>query len=513
LAAAYANDVVDYAVLLGGFAERGLGLGAISPPRRSEDLRGVVESFKTHWIQVGVQQHTIEVNYQGLMGGYCSNDNILDKGETGSIEFTASNLGNQVFEGLSARVEVDSPHNVTFTNGGIIDFGDLTVLGSKVSSAIEFTLNESQTNDILRFKVTFVDLPQDQYQPYIASIRVNYDFSPLAPADGIAHHNAEDPTIEHDFKEHVLSGGEAAKGTGRLSNDYVEVWQSFGLDMGLGSLLIKNNDFESDIAYQTRLFEVGQTGALRFEWAHLWDFEASHDGGVIEISIDDADWVDVLDAGGSFVSDGYNANLASVLSGRSAFTGFGVAFEVVTFDSSLNGHWVRLRFRAATDNNTAAAGWLIDDIKISNVQTPVFSQLVAGDTHACDNRVPLVSIEDDKTVNAGDTVTLSVTASDLNGDPLSYAWTQLSGSQVTLTNADSTTATFIAPLSSVTPATLEFEVLVSDGTDSVSQNILITVTSPVVAPPPITSGTGSSGGVLDLMLLLLLIPIMIRKNQ
>ena len=147
------------------------------------------------------------------------------------------------------------------------------------------------------------------------------------------------------------------------------------------------------------------------------------------------------------------------------------------------------------------------------MQTPVFSQLVAGDTHACDNRVPLVSIEDDKTVNAGDTVTLSVTASDLNGDPLSYAWTQLSGSQVTLTNADSTTATFIAPLSSVTPATLEFEVLVSDGTDSLSQNILITVTSPVVAPPPITSGTGSSGGVLDLMLLLLLIPIMIRKNQ
>ena len=47
LAAAYAVDPADYKLMVGAFAKRGMGLGAVSPDRFSNDLTGVVESDKT----------------------------------------------------------------------------------------------------------------------------------------------------------------------------------------------------------------------------------------------------------------------------------------------------------------------------------------------------------------------------------------------------------------------------------------------------------------------------------
>ena len=45
LAAAAAADPADLAVLAQAFAKRGAGSCAVSPPRASQDLAGVVESF------------------------------------------------------------------------------------------------------------------------------------------------------------------------------------------------------------------------------------------------------------------------------------------------------------------------------------------------------------------------------------------------------------------------------------------------------------------------------------
>lgn len=80
-----------------------------------------------------------------------------------------------------------------------------------------------------------------------------------------------------------------------------------------------------------------------------------------------------------------------------------------------------------------------------------------------------------QTVDPGAVVTLNGSASnDPNGDTLSYQWTQLSGSAVTLSNATSASATFTAPSVS-SDQLLQFELSVSDGVGSDTAMTAVTV--------------------------------------
>ena len=90
------------------------------------------------------------------------------------------------------------------------------------------------------------------------------------------------------------------------------------------------------------------------------------------------------------------------------------------------------------------------------------------------NTAPVVNAGADQTVDEGTTVSLSATASDANGDTLSYTWTQTAGTTVTLSGANSATATFTAPSVSAAEV-LDFQVAVSDGTVSVSDAMQVTV--------------------------------------
>ena len=99
------------------------------------------------------------------------------------------------------------------------------------------------------------------------------------------------------------------------------------------------------------------------------------DGGVLEISIEGGPFEDILDAGGSFTSNGYNRtisnNFSNPLAGRAAWSGNsgGYVTTVVQLPAAANGHGVKLRFRMGSDNSNNAPGWFVDTISVQAAYT------------------------------------------------------------------------------------------------------------------------------------------------
>lgn len=542
LAAAYANDPEDYKLLLKAFADRGMGLGAVSPDRDDTQHSGVVESFETELSTFEVSAHNINRNYEGLTTGFCTNNNILDNGETGTLSFNITNRGNAALENIKAKVEVTSGQTVTFANDGEITLPAVGILQTVSSGPLEFKLEDAATADTLTLKVSFPDLDAETIAgEYSLSELVNLNFKAVDPVGQQSIDDMETYASLNNFKEVVLEGGDQAKDSRSLDNTYAALFNNFGHQVGAQYMFIANNGFSSDVAYETKTFEVGYGGDFVFSFWHYFQFEEGYDGGVIEISVNGGAWTDVTEVQVGTttngqpiypqISVGYTGELEELLPERGTYTGvinnaFG-GVETINFGPGLNGNQVKLRFRAVSDSNTADFGWVIDNVQVQNITTSVFSEVVAGDSIACDNRKPIVTNISSSVaaVNEGEDVTLTVTAQDANAaDTLSYSWTQLSGTAATITNANTASATVKAPKVSATEA-LSFEVTVSDGKDSVKSTVELTVnyvppvvtppvvTPPVVTPPVVTPPRNSSGSFGWLSLMLLPLALLRRRRK
>ena len=79
-----------------------------------------------------------------------------------------------------------------------------------------------------------------------------------------------------------------------------------------------------------------------------------------------------------------------------------------------------------------------------------------------------------QTVQEGDTVTLSATASDQDGDQLTYSWSHDSSLEMILTDADSLAPSFTAPQVHGN-TTITFTLMADDGTDTHSNTVTVTI--------------------------------------
>ena len=124
---------------------------------------------------------------------------------------------------------------------------------------------------------------------------------------------------------------------------------------------------------------------------------------------------------------------------------------------------------------------------------------------------PVANAGLDRTVQELTMITLAGSATDVNGDPITYAWTQTAGTMVTLNGADTATPDFMSPDVLVgNPETLTFELTASDpGGLSTTDTVDITVQEAAVPltvsgvlqyefPPPNNACRGLNFGAIEL---------------
>ena len=194
------------------------------------------------------------------------------------------------------------------------------------------------------------------------------------------------------------------------------------------SLFVDNAVILSDKVIETPSIPIVSAGA-KLSFSNNYDAETGWDGGVLEISVNGAPYQDILAAGGSFNTGGYSGVLgasASTLANRSAWTGSSTGFITtnVNLPASAAGQNIKLRFRFASDDNTAGTGWRIDNVTISEPSCCVGCTNVSVVTHPTNN-----------TVCAGSNATFTVTA---GGSSPAYQWqvstTGVVGPYTNLTN-------------------------------------------------------------------------------
>jgi hypothetical protein len=153
-----------------------------------------------------------------------------------------------------------------------------------------------------------------------------------------------------------------------------------------------NVDDISDASMTSPSFTVNTSNA-RLTFRHFYDTEAGFDGGVLEISINGGAFTDLLTAGGSFLSEGYNWDIESEsdnpLAGRLVWTGYSAAYvrTVATFPPSAVGTSVQLRWRIGSDSSFFEFGWWIDDVEVADGTVCCTSPPILTDVRRAGNNV------------------------------------------------------------------------------------------------------------------------------
>ena len=113
---------------------------------------------------------------------------------------------------------------------------------------------------------------------------------------------------------------------------------------------------------------------------------------------------------------------------------------------------------------------------------------------AGNNDPPIVEAGNPQTVGEGTPVTLTGSATDPEGQTLTFLWTQVDTSTVVLTNATTTTATFTAPTQLANDLLLTFRLTATEPGDvqSGDDTVIITVTAGINDPPTADAGPDQS---------------------
>ncbi len=262
----------------------------------------------------------------------------------------------------------------------------------------------------------------------------------------------------------------------------------------------------------SRIFPiVSPTAQMIFR--NMFNLENGFDGMVLEISIGGGPFVDILAAGGSFATGGYNGTLstgfANPLPGRQAWTGLSggttaaptYITTTVNLPASANGQNVQFKWRVGSDNSVVAGG--ANGVRIDNI-TIAGSNCAGG----CAGTPTPGTIAGQATACAGNAVGLTLSGH-TTGPGITIQWRSASVSGGPYTNiAGATSATYNFTAAGGTTYYIATVTCTNGGASANTPQHTLTVGAPVhtaisstvttVCSPGTATVTGTvAGGVLQ----------------
>ncbi len=374
IAAAYAADPNDALLIAEGFAKRGAGSCAESPPRDAFDNEGVVESFV---VAPAVAVTSLSLDDAPIT---CDDDGVLDPGELGTITVSIANHGYLAAPGTTITVSSPTP-GVSFPSGAVADVANLDGFA---------------TEDVA-FEVEIVGVPEATVIELVATVENPASCNPTV-VRSVAPRTNFDTAL-------------ASSNTDDLESP-IDLWIPEGAASQLiwareeeasGNHLWHGVDYASlsDTALVSPELTVSADQPLVLSFLHRYKFEASlldpndpgslvtWDGSVIELSTDGGTtWEDAS----TWVDPGYTGQIANLaenpLSDRMGYVGESAdwpTLQPVTLDfgTALAGETVTFRFRIGSDQAASEIGWELDDFSFGGIVGTPFPTIVA-DAQACE---------------------------------------------------------------------------------------------------------------------------------
>jgi hypothetical protein len=356
LAVASAADTQDARLLAEAFARRGAGTCAVSPPRNSTDLVGVVEDFSVQPL-ISVSRAQFDDSLTS-----CDHDGVLDAAEVGLLTVDLANGGQVDWDGT---VTVSSTAGVSFPAGAQ---AQLHVAASGQATAqFQVALDPAVVGaQVVPFALGMsAAFACDGGASLALALEANADIQPSATDQ-----------VETPSTRWTLLGQDAALVWSRQETAPGQhAWR--GLDEG--SI--------TDTSLVSPPLQVSATAALVLTFDTRYQFETSTgvfwDGAVLEVSTDNgSSWVDASNYG----SPGYGGVIGdpqanNALRGRNGYVNHNASYparDTLTVDlgHGLAGQTVLLRFRIGSDDAQGDFGIELDNLQVAGLTHPPFDSYV-----------------------------------------------------------------------------------------------------------------------------------------
>jgi hypothetical protein len=291
----------------------------------------------------------------------CAVDNRLDPGENITVSFAIQNSGTANSGAITATLQA---------TGGVTNpsapqnYGTLNVGAGPTSRSFSFKVDPNQ---VCGNPVTLTFSISDSGNP-IASTTFTYQSGMATAGQSQNFDGVTAPALPVGWTSTVVTGG---------SQNWATV--STASASAPNSVFTNDPGAVSEADLETPPITITSATA-QVAFKIFYNTEASttagvgYDGTVLEIkipSVNGGAYQDIVAAGGSFVTNGYNrtisATFSNPLANRMAWSGNSAAFlpVLITLPASANGQAIQLKWRMGSDDSVSATGVWIDDLAVS----------------------------------------------------------------------------------------------------------------------------------------------------